>query len=73
MMMRREDQRNKGGTDVDRSIDQISLASSYACLFLFRRSFLIAQSDECAAARQISSIDIIRKFLRGKQTKACYG
>lgn len=58
---------------IDRSIKLVLPRPMRACLFLFRRSFLIAQSDECAAARQISSIDIIRKFLRGKQTKACYG
>ncbi len=57
-------------TPIDRSIDQISLAFSYICVSVFVVcSFLIVQTDEYAAARQISSIDIIRKFLGGKQRR----
>jgi hypothetical protein len=69
-----DETRKKGkgwsGTDADRSIDQISLAFPYVCVSVFVVcSFLIVQIDECAAARQISSIDIIRKFLGGKQRR----
>jgi hypothetical protein len=62
-----KERRGWGGTDADQSIDQISLAFFYVYVSVFVVcSFLIVQTDECAAARQISSIDIIRKFLGGE-------
>jgi len=65
---KKEKRREKRRWHWRQSIDQISLAFFSWCMSVFLGcSFLIVQIGECTAVRQINSIDIIRKFLGGRE------